>query len=76
MPIYDLLLLLLCLFVYSFFILCLSVWLCIQDRAEGMIVLIQHGQAHVVHQKRAYLFIKFIVNLCSRLGVWSNYEYM
>lgn len=38
----------------------------IQDRAEGMIVMIQHGQTHVVHQKRAYLCIKFIVNLCNR----------
>ena len=38
----------------------------IAERADGMLMLIRHGQSHVVHQKRAYLCIKFIVTLCSR----------
>lgn len=38
----------------------------IAERADGMLMLISHGQTHVVHQKRAYLCIKFIVNLCNR----------
>ena len=36
------------------------------ERADGLLMLIRHGQTHVVHQKRAYLCIKFIVTLCSR----------
>ena len=49
-----------------------AMFLGIQDRAEGMMVLIQHGQTHVVHQKRAYLCIKFIVNLCNRCSIGQS----
>uniref|UniRef100_A0A1X7TNC9 Ubiquitin carboxyl-terminal hydrolase n=1 Tax=Amphimedon queenslandica TaxID=400682 RepID=A0A1X7TNC9_AMPQE len=43
-----------------------AMFLGLQDRVDGMMTMIQHGQTHVVQQKRAYLCIKFIINLCSR----------